>query len=68
MNNDFLKINRGMIVNMDHIVKMSTDVCELRDGIRLPIAVRQSTSIRAAYDNYVFDKLSKRKGIDGGKA
>lgn len=65
MNANFLKINRGIIVNMDYIVKMGTDVCVLRDGIRLPIAVRQSTHIRAAYDNYVFDRLSRRKDPNG---
>ncbi len=59
MNKNFLKINRGIVVNMDYITQMGIDTCVLQNGIRLPITIRQSTSIRAVYDNYVFDKLSK---------
>ncbi len=66
MNGNFLKINRGIVVNMDHIAQMGTDTCILQDGIKLPIAIRQSAAIRAAYDNYVFDRLSKRKGFKEG--
>ena len=62
----FLRINRGIVVNMDHIVHMETDICTLRDGSRLPIAVRQSAAIRAAYDNYVFDRLSRRRDMGEG--
>ncbi len=66
MNGNFLRINRGIVVNMDYIVKMGTDVCVLRNGIRLPVAVRQKAAIRAAYDNYVFERLSSRKGFGVG--
>ncbi len=61
LDGSFLRINRGIVVNMDYIVQMGTDTCTLQDGSRLPIAVRQSAAIRAAYDNYVFDQLSRRK-------
>ena len=61
MNDTFLRINRGIVVNMDCIEKMGMNTCVMRNGIRLPITIRQSASIRAAYDNYVFDRLSKRK-------
>ena len=63
LDESFLKINRGIIVNMDYIAQMGIDVCILQDGSRMPIAVRQSTSIRAAYDDYVFEKLSRREGF-----
>lgn len=63
LDESFLKINRGILVNMDYIVQMGMDTCVLLDGSRLPIAVRQSSAIRAAYDNYVFDRLSRRKGF-----
>lgn len=66
MDGSFLRINRGIVVNMDYIVQMKTDVCVLRDGNRLPIAVRQSTAIRAAYDDYVFDRLSQQRALKGG--
>ena len=65
LDGSFLKINRGIIVNMDYIVHMGTSTCSLRDGSRLPIAVRRSAAIRAAYDDYVFDQLSRRKNMGG---
>lgn len=58
---DFLKINRGIVVNMSHIAQMEPNTCTLRDGTQLPIMVRQRTSIRAAYSNYVFERLSRQK-------
>ncbi len=65
MNNNFLKINRGIVVNMDYIVQMGTGTCVMRDGIKLPITIRQSAAIRAAYDDYVFDRISRRNGFKG---
>ena len=62
----FLKINRGIIVNMDYIVRMEANICTLQDGSCLPIAVRHSAAIRLTYDNYVFDQLSRRKAYRGG--
>ena len=61
MNDKFLRINRGIVVNMDCIEKMGMNTCVMRNGICLPITIRQGASIRAAYDNYVFDRLSERK-------
>lgn len=66
LDESFLKINRGIAVNMDYIVHMDPDTCTLRDGNRLPIAVRRSAAIRAAYDDFVFDQLSRRSGMGGG--
>ena len=63
LDDSFLRINRGIVVNMDYIVRMGVDTCVLRDGSRLPIAVRQSAVIRGAYDDYVFDQLSRQKGF-----
>lgn len=34
----FLKLNRGTIVNMEHIERMTPDFCLLRDGTRLDFA------------------------------
>ena len=59
----FLRINRGIIVNMDYIAQMGADTCVLRDGSRLYIAVRQSAAIRTAYDDYVFEQLARRKAF-----
>lgn len=67
MNENFLRINRGIVVNMDYIAQMGADTCLLQNGIQLPIAIRHSAAIRAAYDNYVFDRLSERKGFKEGE-
>ncbi len=67
LDGSFLKINRGIVVNMEYIVRMGTDTCTMRDGVKLPIAIRHSASIRAMYDNYVFDRLSQQRGVRGDK-
>ncbi len=67
MNKNFLKINRGILVNMDYIMKMSKNTCVMQNGIRLPITIRKSAGIRATYDNYVFERLSQRKGFGEDK-
>ena len=61
----FLKINRGTIVNMEQIEQMGIDSCMLRDGTRLDFTRRERGAIRAAYDNYLFSRLSQRQGFDG---
>ena len=66
MNKNFLRINRGILVNMDYIVQMGTDTCVLQNGIHLPITIRQRTAIRSIYDNYVFDRLSRQKDFKEG--
>ena len=52
----FLKINRGVIVNMDHIERMETDRCILRNGSRFFLAVRERSAICAAYSDYLLDR------------
>ena len=57
----FLKINRGVIVNMEHIERMGTDCCFLRNGSRFFLAVRERSAICAAYSDYLLDRFSHRK-------
>lgn len=59
----FLKITRGVVVNMDYIEQMGVDVCILRNGDRVPITRSKRTAIRAAYNDYVFARLSQRQGL-----
>lgn len=58
----FLKINRGIIVNMDHIERMGTDCCILRTGGQLFLAARERNMIRAAYSDYLLDRHSRKAG------
>ena len=57
----FLKINRGVIVNMEHIERMGTDCCILRNGNRFFLAVRERSSICAAYSDFLLDRFSPRE-------
>ena len=61
----FLKLSRGIIVNMEQIEQMGTSACMLRDGTRLDFPRRERGAIRAAYDNYLFARLCERRGFDG---
>lgn len=57
----FLKINRGTVVNMDYIEQMGIDTCILQDGTKLVLTRRERSSIRSAYDDYMFSRLSLQK-------
>lgn len=58
----FLKLNRGVVVNMDHIERMGTDSCTLRGGSQLFLAARERNVIRAAYSDYLLDRHSRQAG------
>ena len=57
----FLKVNRGVIVNMEHIERMGKDCCVLRNGSRFFLAVRERSAICAAYNDYLLDRLPRRE-------
>ncbi|MCD8398530.1 MAG: LytTR family DNA-binding domain-containing protein [Lachnospiraceae bacterium] len=59
---NFLKLNRSFLVNMEQIEQMLMDSCILRNGTRLDFARRERTAIRAAYDRYLFARLGNRGG------
>ena len=61
----FLKINRGILVNMDHIELMGTDCCILRNGRRFFLALRKRSAICAAYNDYLLDRYSRQAGEVG---
>lgn len=62
---DFLKINRGTLVNMAQIEQIGTGNCLLRNGTRLEFSHRESITVRSTYENYLFDRLSKRTADKG---
>ncbi len=66
LNHHFLKINRGTIVNMEQIYRIGSDSCVLQDGTNLEFARRERTRIRAIYNDYLFESLSRGKGYAGG--
>ncbi len=56
----FLKINRGTVVNMEHIEQMSPNTCILRSGKRLAVTGRKHGEVQAAYNDFLFSRLSER--------
>lgn len=63
----FLQINRGIMINMDHITKWGKTTCELAGGHMLPINVREQKTLDQIRQNYVFAKLHSKKIIGGAK-
>ena len=68
LNGNFLRINRGILVNMDYIIRMGKETCTLQNGIKRPLTTRHNADIRATYDDYVFEKLAgkSKNDIRGG--
>ncbi|MCD7812621.1 MAG: LytTR family DNA-binding domain-containing protein [Lachnospiraceae bacterium] len=58
LDKNFLKLNRGTIVNMGQIRQMSAEYCVLSDGTRLDFSRRKRAEIRDAYHEYLFANLS----------
>ena len=56
----FLLINRGVMVNMDHIQKFEDGVCYLEGNINMPANVRNIKNIKAIWRNYLFSKVRRR--------
>lgn len=64
LNRNFLKLNRGIIVNMAYIEQMGTDRCVMQDGKEMFLAVRGRGDICAAYNDYLLSRLSRQKDIE----
>ncbi len=66
LNETFLKINRGTLVNMEHIEQLGFHVCILRNGTRLSVSGRESAPARTAYSDFLFSRLSERTWPEQG--
>jgi Response regulator of the LytR/AlgR family len=58
-NCSFINCNRGIIINMDHIIKESSDGFEIENGTRYPIRKRDRTALKNRYHDYQFKKLEE---------
>jgi len=56
----FLQINRGIIVNMDHITDFGKNTCTLKGDVKLPVNVREQKKLDQIRQNYVFGKLRRK--------
>jgi Response regulator of the LytR/AlgR family len=59
INDNFLHCNRGIILNMNHIVNEADDVFTMKSGMMFPIRKRDRIAIKKKYHNYQFKKLEE---------
>lgn len=57
LNGDFLKINRGVIINLNEVTRMDPETCTLSDGSLLPVKQRDRAAIRKRYDDFLINEL-----------
>lgn len=55
LGNEFLKIQRGLIVNMRYIDRMTSDSCLLKNGFTALLSRKERKLIRAAYREFIFN-------------
>lgn len=61
LDDTFLKLNKGTIVNMEHIRTMSKDYCLLRDGTKLTFTRRGRRAIEDTYEQFMYSRLFGEK-------
>lgn len=64
LGNDFILVQRGLIVNAQYIVNMATNYCILQNGQRVLLSRSSKANIHEAYNNYVYRRLMSSHGTD----
>ncbi len=57
LDNRFLRIIKGVVVNMDHVVQMNEAVCTMNTGESLPMHSRNGRDVRQKWLNYKFARI-----------
>lgn len=57
----FLKVSRGLIVQMDYILCIDKDICRFKDNTEVLISRGARAEIRKKYNDYLFGNLKKKK-------
>ncbi len=55
----FLMINKGILVNMEHIKNIIDKICSMNDGSIYPIKVRESSNIKKHWQSFLFSSIRK---------
>ncbi|MEE3467917.1 MAG: LytTR family DNA-binding domain-containing protein [Eubacterium sp.] len=59
----FLMVNRGVMVNMEYISRISEGECLLKNGKVFPVFTRKAVETRQKWQNYVFNNVrTKQRG------
>ena len=57
----FLNVRRGYVVNMEYIASMGAESCTLRSGEEVLLSRKERISIRETYNRWVFSRLAERR-------
>ncbi|MCF0146057.1 MAG: response regulator transcription factor [Eubacterium sp.] len=60
---DFLLVNRGILVNMNHISNISGTHCILNDKTDLPVKTRSSAEIAQKWQDFLFRNLRQYRDV-----
>lgn len=66
----FLPINRGILINMDYIVRFEDSVCILKDGREYHVFTKKAKETQQKWQNYVFHRIrsgQKERGKRNGR-
>ena len=55
---NFLLVNRGVLINMDHVTEFKDGMCYLSDGSSYAVKVREKHAIEQRWHDYIFHKKS----------
>lgn len=56
----FLRCNRGVIVNMDQVLRLDGDVFKMRDGTIFPLRVRNRSVLVSQFSQYTISRMEGR--------
>ena len=56
---NFMSCNRGVIINMDKVLRFEEDHLEILDGTRLPVRQKDKTSLFARFTQYQFRHMQQ---------
>ena len=56
----FLRCNRGILVNMDQVLRLDGDVFRMRDGTIFPLRVRSRAELVNKFSRYTIARMEGR--------
>ncbi len=63
----FLSINRGILVNMDFIIRFEKGCCLLKNGGKYPVYTKKAKETEQKWQNYIFNRIRKSQKERGKK-
>lgn len=61
----FQSVIRGVLVNLDHVVRISGRTCQMTGGQSFPVSSRKSREMEQIWHHYSFDKLRRESMLKG---